>query len=105
MDRGWQLKFWAMIAVFIGLAIGLGIVLAAALRAAHSVEAWNQEYVTRHAAQMETEFWRMLDSATRFVSGGDDVAKDDLELRVDILFSRIAVFDGGSPRNRLEKVE
>ena len=61
MDRRWQLKFWALIGAFIGLAIGLAVVLATSLQAARSLEAWNQEYVTWHATQVEVEFWRMLE--------------------------------------------
>ena len=105
MDRRWQLKFWALIGAFIGLAIGLAVVLATALQAARSLEAWNQEYVTWHATQVEVEFWRMLESATLFVSGVPDVDRPELNLRVDIMFSRISVFDGGVDSQRLNEVE
>ncbi len=105
MNRRWQLKFWALIGAFIGLAIGLAVVLATSLQAARSLEAWNQEYVTWHATQVEVEFWRMLECATLFVSGVPDVDRPTLNLRVDIMFSRVAVFDGGAIRNRLNEVE
>jgi PAS domain S-box-containing protein len=104
MDRRWQLKFWGLIGAFIGLAIGLAVVLATALQAARSIEDWNQEYVTWHASQVELEFWRLLETATLFVSGVADVDRTALDLRIDILFSRINVFDGGVIRERLTDV-
>ena len=105
MNRRWQLKFWALIGAFIGLAIGLAVVLATSLHAARSLETWNQEYVTWHATQVEVEFWRMLAAATLFVSGVADVDRPELDLRVDIMFSRVSVFDGGVIRDRLNEVE
>jgi len=104
MDRRWQIKFWGLIGAFIGLAIGLAVVLATALQTARAIEDWNQEYVTWHASQVEVEFWRLLESATLFVSGVADVDRAALELRLDLLFSRIAVFDGGVVRARLGDV-
>ena len=104
MDRRWQLKFWGLIGAFIGLAIGLAVVLATALQAARSIEEWNREYVTWHASQVEVEFWRLLETATLFVSGVADVDRSALELRIDIMFSRITVFDGGVIRERLADV-
>jgi PAS domain S-box-containing protein len=105
MTRRWQLKFWGLIATFIALAIGLGVVLATSLKAARSLENWNQEYVTWHATQVEVEFWRMLETATLFVSGVPDVDRPELDLRLDLMFSRIAVFEGGVIRARLNEVE
>ncbi len=104
LDRRWQIKFWCLIGAFIGLAIGLAVVLATALQTARSIEDWNQEYVTWHASQVEVEFWRLLETATLLVSGAADVDRAALDLRIDLMFSRLAVFDGGLVRGRLKDV-
>ena len=57
------------------------------------------------AAQIEREYWRFLDVADRYVHGEVGVGHDRLMLRLDLLWSRIGVFDGGEVGQRLGAVE
>ena len=100
----WQLRLWALIAALIGLAIGLGVVFAQAVVAAHSLDAWNREYVTWYSAEIETEFWRLIETAHRLAVGDPDVDAAAVDLRLNVLWNRIDVFDGGSPHARLQQV-
>jgi PAS domain S-box-containing protein len=105
MDRRWQLKFWILIALLIGLAGALTVVFLRTIDSARSVEAWNHEYATWHATQLEAEFWRMVASADRWAMGDPTIDADAYQERLDVMSSRLAVFDGGLARSRLDQIE
>jgi PAS domain S-box-containing protein len=105
MDRLWQLKFWALIAALIGLALGLTVVFFHTLDAAHSVEKWNREYATWHAGQLEADFWRMLETATRYAYGDPQVDRAAVDARFDVVASRAAIFTGGIGREHLQQID
>jgi PAS domain S-box-containing protein len=101
MERFWPLKFWALIGALIALAIGLSVVFSLTLQASRSVETWNRMYMTWYASQLEVEFWRLLDAASRYANGDLGVDRADIEQRIDVLSARIGVFDAGLGRDRL----
>ncbi|MFO1061093.1 MAG: IclR family transcriptional regulator C-terminal domain-containing protein [Dongiaceae bacterium] len=104
MDRRWQIKFWVLIALLIGLAGALAVVFVRTIDSARSVEAWNHEYATWHATQLEAEFWRMVEAADRWATGDGTIDADAYQERLDVMSSRLAVFDGGLARTRLDQI-
>jgi PAS domain S-box-containing protein len=104
MDRRWQIKFWVLIAALIGLAACLAVVFVRTIESSRSVEAWNHEYSTWHATQMEAEFWRLVETADRYALGDSAIDADALQERLDVMASRIAVFDAGRARTRLDEI-
>ena len=56
------------------------------------------------AAQVDREYWRLLDTLDRYASGEATLTRDDLTLRLDILWSRLDIFHGGDVGRRLNAV-
>src|SRR5450432_1343869 len=100
-----QLRIWVLVATLAGLVIGLGVIFARAVVAAQSLEAWNREYVTWYSAEIETELWRLIETADRLAAGEPDADAAAVDLRLNVLWNRIAVFNGGSARARLLQVD
>src|SRR5262249_13810397 len=88
----------------IGLAVGLAVVFVHTLDGARAVEAWNREYVTRYASQLDSQFWRLLEASTRYANGDPEVDSAAIGQRLDVLASLIALFDSGLGRNHLQQV-
>ena len=99
-----QLRIWVLVATLAGLVIGLGVIFARAVVAAQSLEAWNREYVTWYSAEIETELWRLIATADRLAAGDPDADAAAVDLRLNVLWNRIAVFDGGAARARLLRI-
>ena len=105
MNRLWQLKFGALIAALICLAIALAVVFVRTLTASQSVERWNREYSTWHAGQLQTDFARLMEASTRIVSGDPAVDHATIEVRYDVVMSRIAFFAAGLAHERVLHIE
>ncbi|MFO1055364.1 MAG: ATP-binding protein [Dongiaceae bacterium] len=103
--RSWQLRYAALIAALLLLTVALAGGLATVLKASRSLAVWDREYSYWSAAQLELELWRLIDTVDRRAGGDQAVDAAFLGERVDILWSRIAVFDAGAPRERLAQIE
>jgi signal transduction histidine kinase/ActR/RegA family two-component response regulator len=104
-SRAWQLRYAALIAGLLLLTVALAAGLATVRQASGSLAVWDREYSYWSAAQLELELWRLIDAADRRAGGDPAVDAGQLGGRIDILWSRIAVFDAGVPRQRLEQVD
>lgn len=71
----------------------------------HRAEATSQELIYWSAAQLSLEYWRLLDALGVYAAGAPAVTKDDLATRIDIIWSRLGVYDGGLVGKRLSSVE
>lgn len=57
------------------------------------------------AAQLSLEYSRFLTALSVYTAGNGAVARDDLETRLDILWSRIGVYDGGVVGEKLAMID
>lgn len=64
----------------------------------------SKELIYWSASQLSLEYWRFLSSLGQYGTGGAGVTKDDLKTRLDILWSRIGVYDGGVVGGELANV-
>src|SRR5258706_7763993 len=99
-----QVTLRALIGALIVLGVGLGVALVRAVLASQSLDAWNQEYITWYSSEIETELWRLIATTDRFAAGDPDVDAAAVDLRLNVLRNRIAVFDARAPRARLQRV-
>jgi PAS domain S-box-containing protein len=60
-----------------------------------------QELIYWSSSQMLLEYWRFLEAFDRYALGVPDIALDDVLLRLDIVWSRMNMFDGGAIARRL----
>jgi hypothetical protein len=92
-----QVTLRTLIGALIVLGVGLGVALVRAVLAAQSLDAWNQEYITWYSSEIETELWRLIATTDRLAAGDPDVDAAAVDLRLNVLWNRIAVFDAGAP--------
>ena len=57
------------------------------------------------AAQLEHEYWRFLDTLDRYTHDTESASHDELMLRLDILWSRVNLFNDGEVGRRLAAIE
>ncbi|MCH8113532.1 MAG: PAS domain S-box protein [Proteobacteria bacterium] len=57
------------------------------------------------AAQLTLEYSRFLTALSVYTAGDTGVTRDDLETRLDILWSRIAIYDGGVVGEKLVMID
>ena len=100
-----RLRFWALVICLIGLAVGLAAALAQTLQATRMLEGWSRENIAWYTGQLEVELWRLIEAADRYVDDDPAFDKAALGQRINVLWGRIAVFDGGSPHARMAQVE
>jgi PAS domain S-box-containing protein len=103
--RLWQLKYWGLIGALIGLAALLAVTLANSVTPARTVARAFYESLSWYPSGLEVEFWRTLEAANRLVLGDPLVDQAELDRRLDVLFSRFAVFQTGFVRDRLPEIE
>src|SRR5690348_238303 len=99
-----QVTLRVLIGALLVLGVGLGVALVRAVLAAQSLDAWNQEYITWYSSEIETELWRLIATMDRFAVGDPDADAAAVDRRLNVLWNRIAVFDAGAPRARLQRV-
>jgi PAS domain S-box-containing protein len=99
-----QVTLRVLIGALLVLGVGLGVALVRAVLAAQSLDAWNQEYITWYSSEIETELWRLIATMDRFAAGDPDVDAAAVDRRLTVLWNRLAVFDAGAPRARLQRV-
>lgn len=91
----------AILAFSISLLVGFGRLLVESDRSRSET----QELVYWSASQLLYEYWRFVDTFDRYAIGAPDMEHDDVLNRLDILWSRINVYEGGGIADRLAEVE
>lgn len=81
------------------LLVGLGKLLQESREGSAGIRAM----VYWSASQLELEYWRFLDSLGRYAVGAAE--RDDVLTRLDILWSRLSLYDGGEAGARLSAID
>lgn len=95
--RRYALLLTAVVAFSVSALVGLGklvVELQENREQRHDLTYWS-------AAQTEFEFWRFVDTLDRYALGAKGVERDDVLLRLDILWSRLNIYEGGPVGERL----
>ncbi len=68
-------------------------------------QAQSKELIFWSATQIEHEYWRLLDALSRYHQSDGALERDDLLLRLDILWSRINISENGDIGRRIRAIE